>query len=437
MRDPAIFAARRQAFMDRLGANAVAVVASLPERLRNGDSEHLFRQHSDVHYLTGFAEPQAVVVVRPGAPPGERVVMFVRPRDPEQETWNGRRAGVEGAVARFGADVAYPVAELDARLPALVANVDELHYSLGLDDAMDLRVAHLLARLRRTEKKGQRPPRAVVDLRSSLHELRLIKGPDEIATLRRAAAITADAHRAVMRQGRPGVGEHELEATLGHAFRAAGGSGPGYTSIVGAGVNATILHYVDNDRVIGAGELVLVDAGCEYEHYTADVTRTFPADGTFTDVQRRAYQLVLDVQKEVIAMARPGATLEQLHDHTVRGLTSAMIELGLLEGPVEERVKDASYKRFYMHGTSHWLGMDVHDAGAYTQGGTSRPLLPGMVITVEPGLYVAADAEGVPDTLRGLGIRIEDDILITADGPDNLTAACPKEVAEVEAACRG
>ena len=435
MLDPSVFVERRAAFMAGLGPRAVAVVASLPERLRNGDSRYGFRQHSDVYYLTGFAEPDCVLVLRPGAE-SERFVMFVRPRDPELETWDGRRAGVEGARQAYGADAAYPIAELDQRLWQLVANVDELHYSLGLDEEFDLRIAGVIARLRKMEKKGHRPPRAIVDPRASLHEQRLHKRPEELRLLRRAAEISTEAHVAAMRAGKPGTFEYELEAIINFTFRKHGGAGPGYNTIVGTGENATILHYVENNRAIAPGDLVLVDAGCEYDHYTADITRTFPAGGAFTGAARDVYDLVLDTQKSAIALAAPGATLDQIHDHCVRRLTDGMLRLGLLSGTLDDRIADQSYKRFFMHGTSHWLGMDVHDVGAYTRDGTARPLEPGMVITVEPGLYIAADAMGVPDALRGIGVRIEDDVLVTDRGHDVLTSACPKEIRDVEAVCR-
>jgi Xaa-Pro aminopeptidase len=435
MFEPSIYAARRAAYMEALGPRACAIVASLPERTRNGDARYGFRQHSDVYYLTGFAEPDCVLVLRPGAET-ERVVMFVRPRDPEMEVWDGRRAGIEGACAAFGADTAYPIAELDQRLWQLAANVEELHYSLGLDEEMDLRVAGVIARLRKTEKKGHRPPNALVDPRATLHELRLHKRPEELRTLRAAAQITSDAHVAAMRAGRPGTYEYELEAVINYTFRKRGGNGPGYNTIVGTGENATILHYVENNRAIKDGELVLVDAGCELDNYTADVTRTFPASGALTGAARDVYALVLDTQKTAIAMTAPGVTLDQIHDHCVRRLTEGMVQLKLLPGSVDERITDLAYKKFYMHGTSHWLGMDVHDVGAYTRAGAARPLEPGMVITIEPGLYIATDAPGVPDALRGIGVRIEDDVLVTSHGHEILTAMCPKEIADVEAACR-
>ncbi len=434
--ESAVYAARRDAFMATIGASGVAIVRSLPERLRNGDAYHAFRQHSDVFYLTGFVEPETTLVLRPGAEK-ERVVMFVRPRDPEREIWDGRRAGVEGAVARYGADVAYPSSELATRLSDLLANHAELHYSLGVDEDLDKLVGRTLVRLRMMEKRGKRPPRTIVDLQVTLHEQRLFKGPEELATMRQAAAITSDAHIAAMKRGRPGTTEQEVAAVIEYTFKSKGGNAPGYESIVGAGANATILHYVENTARIADGDLVLVDAGSEFGHYTADITRTWPANGTFSPPQRAIYEKVLAIQKSAIDLAKPGATITEIHDHCVRELTRAMIDLGLLAGTVDERVADGAYKKFYMHLTSHWLGLDVHDVGAYLQeGGTARPLAPGMVITIEPGLYIAADAPDVPEEYRGIGVRIEDDVAITATGNEVLTAACPKEIAELEALCR-
>ena len=420
--------------MQTIGPRAVAVVCSRPERLRNGGAYHVYRQPSDLIYLTGFLEPETTLVLRPGAET-ERVVMFVRPRDPELETWNGRRAGLDGVKARYGADAAYTTAELPGRLADLVANHDELHYGLGNDREMDLQICALLGKLRRIERKGKRPPRAVIDPMAALHELRLLKRPEELAALRNAAAITSEAHVRAMAAGRPGVFEHELEALLHYTFRRHGGNGAGYNSIVGAGDNATILHYIENDRAIAAGDLVLIDAGCEYEHYTADVTRTWPASGRFSAPQRQIYEAVLAAQTSAIALARPGATIAQLHQHCVEQLTEAMLRLGLLTGTVEERIADQGYRKYYMHGTSHWLGLDVHDAGAYHQDGKPRPLAPGMVLTIEPGLYIAADAHDAPAGLRGIGVRIEDDVVITEGAAEVLTAACPKTLEAVEHAC--
>jgi Xaa-Pro aminopeptidase len=435
MFDPRVFAARRDAYLQAIGGNAVAIVRSLPERLRNGDAFHPFRQHSDVLYLTGFVEPDTTLVLRPGAET-ERVVMFVRPRDPEMETWDGRRAGIDGAKSIYGADAAYPSSELPQKIAELIANHDELHYAVGLDEEMDALVMQTIAKLRKSEKRGKRPPRAIIDPRSALHELRLHKRPEEIAALRKAADISSEAHVAAMKAGKPGVFEHELEALINYTFRRHGGAGPGYATIVGAGENATILHYIENNRSISDGDLVLIDAGCEYDHYTADITRTWPANGRFSPIQRRVYQVVLDTQVEAVAMVKPGVTLDEIHNHCVRRLTEGMIALGLLGGSVDDRVADQSYRKFYMHGTSHWLGLDVHDVGAYTREGKARPLEAGMVITVEPGLYIASDAPDVPPELRGIGVRIEDDVLVTEVGHDVLTAACPKRIEDIEAACR-
>lgn len=428
------YRARRAQLAERLGTDAVYVVGSLPERIRNGDAHYPFRQQSDLLYLTGFLEPQTVLVFRPGAEP--ECCLFVRPRDPEMETWDGRRAGVEGAVSQVGANVAYPISELTARLPELLANRTTLHYALGLSVELDQLVITALNSLRRTEKRGKRPPDVVADPRTSLHELRLHKSPAEITRLRRAADITCEAHREGMRLGRPGVTEREVEALLSYTFRRRGGTGPGYTSIVGAGVNATILHYVENASTIAKGDLVLVDAGCEVDGYTADVTRTFPANGVFEGAARAVYEIVLDVQQRAINMVTLGSSIDAIHKATIGWLTQGMIDLGLLAGTVDARIEDRSYLRYYMHGTSHWLGLDVHDVGAYLPGGKPRPLAPGMVLTVEPGLYIRADDETAPAALRGLGVRIEDDVLVTPDGPDVLTDACPKRIDDVEAACR-
>jgi Xaa-Pro aminopeptidase len=461
---PEVYAARRLKLLELVGPNAVVLVASQPERPRNGNTFYRFRQHSDVHYLTGFDEPQATVLLRPGAhavapgapgaqatgavatptgtaaggatpPPADgRFIMFVRPRDPSTEVWDGRRAGLEGAVINAGAEVAYPAGELAERLGALITNSDELHYAVGVDPALDALVMAAIARLRATERRNQRPPRAIVDPMAAVHELRLHKTPEELALLRRAAAITSEAHIAAMRAGRPGVGEHELEALVDYTFRRRGGNGRGYNTIVGAGVNATILHYIENRATLAPGDLVLIDAGCELDHYTADVTRTFPASGRFSPAQRAVYELVLDAQQSAIALVKPGIALDELHHHCVRQLTAGMIRLGLLTGSSEDRIADGSYRRFFMHGTSHWLGLDVQDVGAYTRAGRSRPLAPGMVITIEPGLYMA-DSPEVPAPYRGIGVRIEDDILVTTEGHEILTIACPKSIEDIERLC--
>ncbi len=424
---------RREAFLKRLLPSGAAVLHSPPEVLRNGDSHYPFRQSSDIFYLTGFTEPGTTVVLRPGAE--APVVMFVRPRDPEREIWDGRRAGVAGACADFGADAAYPVSELRKRLPELIANVEDLHYSLGDHPSFDNLIVQTIAGLRRKERSGLRPPKRIVDPRFVLHDMRVVKNEDELNALRSASKITCEAHRAAMAKAGPGVFEYELEALINYTFRRRGGTGPGYTTIVGAGANATVLHYIENDKAVADGELILIDAGCELDCYTADVTRTFPANGKFSEPQRALYEVVLAAELASIECAKPGATIDEIHEKSVEVLTEGLISLGLLEGTAEERIKDNSYKKFYMHRTSHWLGLDVHDAGTYTIDGKARKLEAGMVITIEPGLYIADNDETVDAKYRGIGIRIEDDVLITASGSEVLTSAAPRDPDDVEAAC--
>ena len=424
------YAERRAQLMQRIGPNAALVLASPPEQLRNGDTHFKFRQDSDLLYLTGFEEPGAALVLRPGA--DKPFVMLVRPRDPAEETWTGRRAGVEGAVRDFGADAAWPAGELDERLAQIIGGAEEIHYPFGRDPALDAAVSRVLARLRARERRGTRAPVRLVDARLSLHEMRLVKTPDEVAVQRKAAAITAEAHVAAMRAAREAANEHEIEAIVDYTFRRRGGTAPGYPTIVGGGVNATILHYVENRAPLRRGELLLLDAGCEIDGYTADVTRTWPIGARFSPAQRRLYEAVLETQIAAIEAVKPGATLDAIHADVVQRLTGHMVSLGLLSGEVPALIESGAYKQFYMHRTSHWLGMDVHDVGFYSVDGVPRPLVPGMVLTIEPGLYVAEDA-AVPPEYKGLGVRIEDDILVTDTGHDNLTASTPKSVADIEA----
>ncbi|HVZ70969.1 MAG TPA: aminopeptidase P N-terminal domain-containing protein [Polyangia bacterium] len=427
-------AARRARLMKMLPPRSALVLASAPERLRNGDTDYKFRQDSDVLYLTGFQEPGTTIVLRPDHPETP-FVMFVRPRDPAAETWTGRRAGIEGAVRDFGADAAFPATELDTKLPEVLAGVEEVHFPFGREPSLDTLVSRTVARMRSAERRGRRAPVRLVDARLSVHELRLVKTAEEIAVQRRAAAITAEAHIAAMRAARPGVNEGEIEALVDYTFRRRGGAGPGYPTIVGGGVNATILHYVENSSTLAAGQLLLIDAGAEVDGYTADVTRTFPVGGRFTEPQRRLYEAVLDTQIAAIEAVKPGATIDDIHGQVLTSLTRHLVALGLIKGPdagdLEKLVETGAYRPFYMHRTSHWLGIDVHDVGFYSEEGAARPLAPGMVLTIEPGLYVAEDAD-VPPEYRGLGVRIEDDILVTEGGYDNLTHETPKSVAEIE-----
>ena len=431
-------AARREAVAAemRKHGGGVLLLPAASEKVRNADSEYIFRQDSDFAWLTGFDEPDGAVLLfaesrlrRPD------YVMFVRPKDREKEIWTGIRAGVDGAKARFGADEAHPVGEMDARLLEYLDRTGPLWYRLGFSPEWDARVVSVLKQLRAKVRTGVRVPDPVSDPGKVLHELRLVKTEAEIARLRRAAEITAEAHLAAMRDGRPGAREFHVQSEIEYAFRRRGGSGPGYGTIVATGANAVVLHYRAGEAELKEGDLCLVDAGGEYQLYTADVTRTFPVSGEFTKPQRRAYDVVLAAELAGIEAIRPGATVDGVHDVVVRKLTEGMIALGLLQGGVDERVADGSYKKYYMHRTSHWLGMDVHDVGAYHVDGASRPLAPGMVLTVEPGLYVATDDEAAPAELRGIGIRIEDDVLVTADGHEVLTAAIPKLPQEVELCC--
>jgi Xaa-Pro aminopeptidase len=400
---------------------------------RNNDVEHEWRQDSDFHYLSGFDEPDSVLVLRGGAEP--RFVLFVRPRDAEREAWDGPRAGVDGAVADFGADAAHPIAELGERLPELLGGVESVYYRLGRERGNDDVVLRALDGVRRLARKGVACPRAIVDPVVALHEQRLVKTPEEIERMQRAALITEAGHREVMAGTRAGMFEYEAEALLRGAFRRGGAERHAYPPIVGSGPNATILHYRKNDRRMQDGDLLLVDAGCEYDYYASDVTRTFPVSGTFTAAQRAVYQVVLDAQLAAISAARPGATVDDVHAVACRALTSGLIELGIVEGPLDKAMDEERYKPWYMHRTSHWLGMDVHDVGVYFIAGKPRALLPGMVITVEPGLYFGAADERVRPELRGIGIRIEDDVLVTEAEPQNLTASIPKQIDAVEQAC--
>jgi len=434
--DPSVYLARRARIYEELErrGGGVLVLPAADEKLRNNDAEYLFRQDSDYAWAVGLDEPTGCAVFSARA--GERkLTVFVRPRDKEKEIWNGRRAGVEGAKTEYLADEALLVADMDARLAVLLEGAPTLWFRLGADAAWDARVARLQNELRAGARTGKRPPEAIVDSGRVLHPLRLKKAPDELALLRKAAELTVEGHLAAMRDGRDGRREHQVQAEIEYAFLRRGSSGPGYGTIVAAGENSTVLHYRAGNGVLRDGEVCLVDAGGEYQWYTADITRTFPVSGEFTSPQRDLYALCLEAQKEAVAAVRPGTTLDAIHDGVVRRLTQGLIALGLLSGSVDDRIADKSFRKYYMHRTSHWLGMDVHDVGEYFVDGKARVLEPGMVVTVEPGLYVPQDDLGAPAGMRGVGIRIEDDVLVGAEGPVNLTEACPKEIEEIEAVC--
>lgn len=433
---PEDFRRRREAFLERIG-QGVAVFGAAPELVKSRDTDIPYRQNSDFFYLTGFLEPGAVAVLTPHDPE-HRFILFVRPRDPDKETWSGIRAGVEGAKERFGADAAYPVEELDERLKALVEPADALWYGLlGDGGEMDRRMLGLLTGFRRTRPRSGKGPWDLRDPARLLDRMRLIKEPGEIALMREAAELSARGHLAAMRAGTPGVGEWEVQALLDSVFRAhAPDSGTAFPPIVGSAHNATILHYVTNTRRIGEGELVLVDAGAEVGFYCGDVTRVFPASGRFTPDQRAVYDVVHRALDAGTDAARPGAPITAVHEAARRVLVEGMVALGLLEGDVDAIIEEETgYKRFFMHNTSHWLGLDVHDAGGFRDpDGEPLTLEPGMVLTVEPGLYIPV-ADDVPEHLRGIGIRLEDDVLVTADGPEALTRGVPVDPDEVERIC--
>jgi Xaa-Pro aminopeptidase len=429
-----LFVRRRRAFLEAVvarGEDAVCVFPAAPVFTRNNDVEHEYRQDSDLFYLTGFAEPGTVVVLDAKE---KASTFFVRPRDKDREIWDGPRFGVDGVKEHFGADASYTLDKLEAELPKLLANRRRLYYRLGVNRAMDDKVLEAIDRTRARAKLGLTWPVEIVDPATILHEMRLFKGNEDIEAMRRAADITAQAHLAAMARTRPGMHEYQVEALLLETFRAHGSERPAYGSIVGSGANATILHYRANNRRMADGELLLIDAGCEYDYYAADVTRTFPVGGTFSKEQEAIYDLVLDAQEAGIARSRRGSTLELVHAACVDVITRGLVRLGLLQGEPEQLIKDEAHKPFFMHKTSHWLGMDVHDVGNYFEGGKARPLEPGMVLTVEPGIYIGADYDKVPAAFRGIGVRIEDDILVTDGEPDNLTEAIPKTRADLKRA---
>ena len=429
---PEMAAAHRQAFMARLDGG-VAVLRSGAEVIRNRDTHFRFRPDSDFWYLTGFPEPDAVAVLRPGADE-ERYVLFVRPRDPAQEVWTGRRAGVEGARERFGADAAFPIEALDEQLPRLLRGFESLTYASGLDTDFDRKLMDWIKDTHLRSRDGVRLPAQLSHPGATLHELRLRKTPDEVEALRRCAALTNEAHRAAMSALREGQGEWEIEALVDGTFRRGGGWGPGYPSICAAGANATILHYNTNNERVPKGAMMLLDAGAEADGYTADVTRCFPSGARFMPAQRELYEVVLEAQLAAIDQVRPGVAFHSVHDVALRRLVEGLVALELLPAGVDAQLESGGYRRYYMHRTSHWLGLDVHDVGSYfTAGRQSRLLEAGMVLTVEPGLYVAADDERAPERFRGLGVRIEDDVLVTPQGREVLTAAIPKSIADVEA----
>ncbi|HEX2204601.1 MAG TPA: aminopeptidase P N-terminal domain-containing protein [Longimicrobium sp.] len=427
------FRARRERLLEQIGGG-VAVFCASPILIKSRDTELRYRPTSELFYLTGFDEPGTVAVLTPHDP-AHRLTLFVRPRDPEREVWDGPRAGVEGARERFGADAAYTDDQLETRLKELLEPADAVWYALGSHDEMDWRIIRLARSWRQTRPRSGKAPWDVRDPGQLLDRMRLVKDDAEIEQIRRACRLSAQGHAAAMRAARPGVGEWELEAKLDATFRAGGADcGVAFATIVGSAANATTLHYVSNTRRVEDGELVLVDAGAEAGYYCGDITRTFPVSGRFTPAQRAVYDVVLAAEEAAIAAVAPGAPFTAIHEAARRVLVEGMVSLGLLQGEVDELIANEAFRRFFMHQTSHYLGLDVHDVGPY-KGPDGEPTIlePGMVLTIEPGLYIPAGAEDVPEELRGIGIRIEDDVLVTDDGREVLTRDVPVAAEEVEA----
>jgi Xaa-Pro aminopeptidase len=428
----AVRAARRRRLAQAM-PGAVALIPTSPERTRNRDTHYPYRYDSYFYYLTGFQEPEAVLVVV--ADPQPRSILFCRERNPEREIWDGFRHGPKGARERFGFDEAQPIIALDDAMPALLADRAALCYPVGADPEWDARVMRWLNAVRANARSGVAAPEQLRDVRTPLDDMRLVKDAQELAVMRKAAAISAGAHRRAMQATRPGRNEYEIEAELLHEFRRHGAQFPAYWPIVAGGANACVLHYVSNDAPLAGGGLLLIDAGCELDGYAADITRTFPVNGRYSGAQREVYELVLAAQHAAIGEVRTGKAWNEPHDAAVKVLAQGMLDLKLLSGSLDAVLEKETYKRFYMHRTGHWLGLDVHDAGEYKRAGQWRALAPGMVLTVEPGLYIRA-ADDVPERLRDIGVRIEDDVLVTEAGCEVLTAEAPKAVTEVEALMR-
>jgi Xaa-Pro aminopeptidase len=427
-------------FMRRLDPHSVAIIPAAREAVRSHDTNYRYRQNSDFFYLTGFEEPDAIAVITPGG--DKKFTLFVRPRDPEREIWDGYRSGVEGAVRDYSADQAFPVSEFDDKLAEILDGPTCLYYAFGNSSPeFDQKIIRQLSLMRETNRKPLEPPAKIVDPSTIIHEMRVLKNHDEVEIMQRAADIAAEAHVEAMKAVRPGMKEYEVEALIEAVFRRHGSAGPSYTSIIGSGPNATVLHYITNMDTLRDNDLLLVDAGAEYKGYASDITRTFPINGKFTQAQREVYDLVLATQMSCIDMVRPGVRLEDLKTHSVEMLTAGMVRLGLLQGDAKKLIEEKKYMQFYMHNLGHYLGIDVHDAGRYYFNGESRAAEAGMVMTIEPGLYISPDTKNIPEGFNqdvpekylGIGVRIEDDVLVTENGARVLTHKVPKDPQEIEA----
>lgn len=425
------FVARRKRLMADMAENSIAIIPSAGEIVRNNDVHFRFRQDSDFYYLTGFDEPNAVAVIAPGREHGE-FVLFCQDKDPERELWDGYRAGPEGAIADFKADDAFPTADIDEILPGLIEGKSCVYYSLGRNKQFDANVMAWINSIRANARQGALPPGEFIDLDHLLHDLRLFKSAAEIKMMQEAGRITAKAHCRAMKAAKAGVYEFQLEADIMHEFAMHGARLAAYPSIVGGGENACVLHYIENQDVLKNGDLVLIDAGCELEYYAADITRTFPVSGVFSPAQKTLYNIVLAAQLAAFEKISPNHHWNEAHEATVQVITEGLIKVGVLSGSLQENIEKGNYRRFYMHRAGHWLGLDVHDVGDYKVGGQWRQLEPGMVMTVEPGIYIRGDDQSVPEQFRGIGIRIEDDVVVTKNGYQILTDGVPKTVEAIE-----
>lgn len=426
------FSRRRARLMKQMGKHSIAILPTSPIRSRNRDVEYRYRPDSDFYYLTGFPEPEAVAVLIPGRPQGE-YLLFCRENDSKMEIWNGYRAGLDGACHDYSADDAFPITDIDDILPGLLEGCERVFYAMGSDTDFDQRVMGWLNVLRKQSRAGVHTPKEIISLNHPLHDMRLFKSASEIKAMRHAAEISARAHQRAMRCCRPGVYEYQLEAELIHSFTTSGCRSEAYPSIVGGGSNGCTLHYIDNSAPLKDGDLVLIDAGAEYDYYAADITRTFPVNGRFSEPQRALYEIVLEAQYAAIDAVKPGNHWNQPHEAAVAIITKGLVALGLLKGGVHQLIKKAKYQRFFMHRTGHWLGMDVHDVGEYKEGDEWRVLEPGMVLTIEPGIYIPPHSKDVHKKWWGIGIRIEDDVLVTKEGHEVLSAAAPKRISDIEA----
>ena len=430
------YSARRKELMSLMHSSSIAIISAAPEKVRSRDTHYPYKQNVNLSYLCGFPEPESVLVLIPGRAQGE-MVLFCRDKDPLRETWDGYREGPEGAVSNFGADDAFPIADIDDILPNLIEGKDRLYYAIGKDPEFDRHLMDWVNHVRNQRGNGALPPGEFVDLDHFINEMRLFKTAGELKIMRKAAEISVSAHSRAMKASKPGLFEYQLQAEIEHEFAVHGSAGAAYTSIVGGGKNGCILHYIENRDALKDGDLVLIDAGCEYQNYAADITRTFPVNGKFSDEQAAIYDIVLQAQTDAIAVIGPGIEYNKTNEATVLAITQGLVDLGILHGDVDELIASEAHREFYMHGAGHWLGMDVHDVGDYKIDGQWRVYEPGMVVTIEPGIYIAPGNPNVDKKWHGIAVRIEDDIVVTKDGNENITAGVPKKRDEIEALMAG